>query len=278
MSDAPNADQIAFWNGPTGQKWTQFKSDMDRNLADASAGVLALAAARPGERVLDIGCGSGKTTLALAKAVGAAGHVMGVDVSEPLLSLAKTAAAALPNVAFVHADASRQAFEPVHDLLFSRFGVMFFDDPSAAFANIRTALKPGGRLAFVCWRPAAENEWVSVCMDAARPLLPEQPAPDPHAPGPFAFADPKRVEAILTKAGFDGVTIDKLDGVMNLGRDVDHAAFQMTNLGPLSRALNDADDATRARVMDAVRAAFAKIATPEGVRPGIACWLVSARA
>ncbi len=155
---------------------------------------------------------------------------------------------------------------------------MFFDDPPAAFANIRKALKPGGRLAFVCWRPVAENEWVGIPAAAAKDLLPAQPPADPLAPGPFAFADPERTQDILEKAGFADVKIEKLDGRMDLGPSADHAAFQMTHLGPLSRALNDVDDATREQVRLAVKTAFEKLRTPEGIRPRIACWLVSARA
>ena len=214
----------------------------------------------------------------LANAIGRDGQATGLDISATLLAQAAKTAAEAPNVAFVEADASLHPFEAEYDLVFSRFGVMFFDDPPAAFANIRKALKPGGRLAFVCWRPAAENQWVSIPAGAAKEILPPQPPPDPLAPGPFAFSDPGRVEDILTKAGFHDVTAEKLDGTMDLGPSVDHAAFQMTHLGPLSRALNEADDETRARVVDAVKAAFAKIATEGGVRPGIACWLVSARA
>jgi SAM-dependent methyltransferase len=278
MTDEPNADQRAFWNGATGARWAQHQSDMDRNLTDASAGVLKLAGARRGERVLDIGCGAGQTTFALADAVGRDGHVTGLDISAPLLANAAKMGAEVPNVSFVEADASLHPFKPEYDLVFSRFGVMFFDDPIAGFTNIRKALKPSGRLAFVCWRPAPENQWVAIPAGAAKDLLPPQPPPDPLAPGPFAFSDPKRVESILSQAGFHDVRIEKLDGVMDLGPSAEHAAFQMTNLGPLSRALNDADDATRARVVAAVKAAFEKIATPAGVCPGIACWLASARA
>ncbi|HEY0104915.1 MAG TPA: class I SAM-dependent methyltransferase, partial [Rhizomicrobium sp.] len=210
------------------------------------------------------------------RAVGQHGHVTGVDISAPLLAAARAQAGDARNADFVEADASAHAFAPDYDLVFSRFGVMFFEDPAAAFANIRKALKPGGRLAFVCWRPALENQWVALPAAAAKDLLPPQPPPDPLAPGPFAFADPRRVEAILTTAGFRDATIEKLDGTMNLGSDSDHAAFQMANIGPLSRSLGDADDATRARVHAAVKAALETIATPDGIRPAIACWLVSA--
>ena len=277
MSEPRNADQIKFWDGPTGHKWAQFQADMDRNLTDATAGIMPFAAAKAGERVLDIGCGAGQTTFLLADAVGTGGHVTGVDISGPLLGVARHRAR--KNVEFIHSDAAFYAFKPEYDLVFSRFGVMFFDAPAEAFANIRKSLKPGGRLAFVCWRPAQENQWVALPAGAARDLLPAQPPPDPLAPGPFAFADPKRVETILSDAGFKNVRIEKLDGRMDLGKDSDHAAFQMTNLGPLSRALGDTavDDATRERVRVAVMAALEKIRTPDGIRPAIACWLVGAR-
>ena len=201
-----------------------------------------------GERVLEVGCGTGGTTADLAKAVGAKGHVLGADISEPLVEAAR--ARGLGNATFEVADATTHAFEPASfDLVFSRFGVMFFDNPPAAFANIRKGLKPGGRLAFVCWRPAMENEWVTVPAAAARPHLPPQPPPDPLAPGPFAFADPVSLKSILSGAGFRDVQAKKLDGVMNLGTSSDEAAFQMTNLGPLSRALGEVEDqAIRDRV------------------------------
>jgi SAM-dependent methyltransferase len=248
---------------------------MDRNLAEVTAALLPFAAAKPGERVLDIGCGAGQASHLLASAVGPAGHVTGVDISAPLLANARAGAGA--NETFVEADAAFHAFTPEFDLVFSRFGVMFFDDPPAAFANIRKGLKPGGRLAFVCWRPALENEWVTAPAQAARPFLPVSPPPDPLAPGPFAFADPARVGQILMAAGFRNVQTKKLDGVMNLGASSDEAAFQMTNLGPLSRALGEVEDeAVRTRVRAAVKVALEAIRKDGVIKPAIACWLVAA--
>ena len=273
-----NEDQIAYWNGTTGEKWASYQTEMDRNLADATAGLLKLAAPQPGERVLDVGCGAGETSWRIAEMVGPGGAVLGVDISQPLLAQARGHAKA-KNVRFEESDASIHPFKPEYDLIFSRFGVMFFDDPPAAFANIRKAAAEDARLTFVCWRPVAENEWTMLPMAAAKPFLQEQPGADPLAPGPFAFADPARVKAILTQAGFRDVRIDKLDGVMDLGPSAERAGFQMTNLGPVSRALRDADDATRAKVLAAVTAAFARFQKPgQTIAPGIACWLVSARA
>ncbi|HEX4303873.1 MAG TPA: class I SAM-dependent methyltransferase [Rhizomicrobium sp.] len=279
MTDQANADQIKFWNGPAGDKWAKFQSDMDRNLADVTAALVPFAAAGPGMRVLDIGCGAGQTSYLLAEAVGPAGHVTGVDISAPLLAAARARPGAARNADFIEADAAFHPFKPEYDLVFSRFGVMFFDDPNAAFANIRKALRPGGRLAFACWRPAAENQWVTVPAGAARDLLPPQPAPDPLAPGPFAFADPERIAKILSGAGFHTVRTQRLDGVMNFGPSAEEAAFQMTNLGPLSRALGDVEDeSVRERIRAAVQAAFETIRSDGVIKPAIACWLVGASA
>lgn len=272
-----NQDQIDYWNGPTGEKWAKYQSEMDRNLADATAGLLKLAAPKPGEKVLDIGCGAGDISWRAAEAVGPSGKVLGVDISRPLLGQARSHGSAA-NVHFEEADASAAPFQPEYDLIISRFGVMFFEEPEAAFANIRKAAAKDGRLVFICWRPSKDNEWTTLPMSAAKPHLPEQAAPDPFAPGPFAFADSERLRGILTGAGFRDIKIEKLDGVMYLGPSADHAGFQMTNLGPVSRALRDESYETRAKVLQAVTAAFAKAQKPgQNIKPGIACWLVSAK-
>src|SRR5262249_50822578 len=160
------------------------------------------------------------------KAVAPSGHVTGVDISAPMLAVARSRKIA--NADFVQADAATRLFRPEYDLVVSRFGVMFFDDPTAAFTNIRKALKPGGRLAFVCWRTPQENEGVTAVARAAQPLLPPtQPPADPFAPGPFAFADLARVEGILLKAGFKAPRLEKLNSHMMLGMSADEAAAQM---------------------------------------------------
>jgi SAM-dependent methyltransferase len=274
-----NQAQIDFWNGPTGQKWAKYQTDMDRNLADVGAAVMMLAGVQPGEKVLDIGCGNGATSFMLADTVGQAGDVIGVDVSQPMLAIAR-ARISTPNIRFVEADAAAYPFTPDRNLIFSRFGVMFFADPVSAFANIRKAATNGGRLAFVCWRPAAENEWVMLPYQVAKPILPEQPAVDPHAPGPFAFADSDRTRGILAGAGFRDIVIEPFNGHMRLGNSPEHAAMQLTSLmGPTARALKDADDAIRAKVQDAVAKRMAEFqgGAPD-IAPGTACWLVSARA
>ncbi|HTQ14778.1 MAG TPA: class I SAM-dependent methyltransferase [Rhizomicrobium sp.] len=270
-----NGEQIEYWNGSVGERWAKLQETIDASLAEIGKAALAFAGARPGERVLDIGCGCGTTTLALSKAVGAGGSITGVDISAPMLAVARARGAAT-GVNFLEADASAHIFHPTHDLVFSRFGVMFFSDPPSAFANIRKALKPGGRLAFVCWRSAAENLWASAPFAAARELLPPQPAPDPLAPGPFAFADGERLKGILETAGYRGIRVEVLDTTMYMGADADEAAAQALNIGPLARAALELDDATRAKIRGVVKATLGKFAGPKGVTPPAACWLVGA--
>ena len=270
-----NQDQIDYWNGPAGKRWAEAQESMDRNLGAIHDALLRFAAVKSGERVLDIGCGCGTTSFAFADAAGPAGSVTGVDISAPMLGVAR-ARAKTKNALFVEADAAAYPFKAEYDVVTSRFGVMFFADPAAAFANIRKALKPGGRLAFVCWRAMPENVWAFAPFVAARDLLPAQQPPDPHAPGPFAFADPVRLKSILEVAGFNNVKAEKLDTVMHMAASAHEAAQFSLGIGPLARAAADADDATKAKIIARVAEAMKKFETPAGVSPPAACWLVGA--
>jgi SAM-dependent methyltransferase len=273
---APNAAQAEYWNAGAGPTWAELQEPLDRQLAPLGRLAMAALAPRPGERLLDVGCGAGETTLELAQAVAPAGHVTGLDISATLLAVARRRAAGRRDVDFVEADAQTYPFAPAsHDGLFSRFGVMFFADPAAAFANLRRALKPGGRLAFVCWRTAAENEVMSLPMAAASPFLPPSTPPEPGAPGPFAFADPERVRALLDAAGFTGIHLAPHELKVG-GGDLEATLSLSLRVGPLGGALRENPDKREAAV-DAIRAALAPHEGPDGVKLRSATWVVTAR-
>jgi len=278
----PNADQIERWNETSGVKWARHAAMIEPFMKPISDRLLERAAAEPGQAILDIGCGAGAVSLTLAEQVGSAGRVLGVDISAPMLGVARTAAGAAP-ATFVLADASEYALPPAaFDLAISRFGVMFFADPVAAFANIRKGLKSGGRLVFVCWQSLKFNAWVTVPLTAALKHLPPPEPLEPGAPGPFAFADAARLEDILKRAGYQDIAIDPVTfsiPIAGPGPDcVDRAAFFVTEIGPVSSLLDTADEASRAAVHAEIREAMRPYATANGVLLDAACWLVEARA
>lgn len=278
MTDSPNAAQLEFWNAQAGETWARFQALLDRQLEPLGDEAMRVLRPQPDERVLDIGCGCGQTSVALAAKVGSGGAVVAADISRPMLEVARRRplpdGAALPE--FREADAqSDELGDGAFDAAFSRFGVMFFSDPVAAFANIRSALRPQGRLGFVCWRPFTENAWMKIPMDAAQPLLPPTPPADPTAPGPFAFADADRVRGILERAGFADVTIDGFDAAIG-GSSVEDTVSMTFRVGPLSRALAE----NRDRIPDvavAVRQAIQPFETPAGVFMPAAVWIVQAK-
>jgi len=276
-----NAAQAHHWNAVSGPGWVATQEQHDRMLEPL--GDLAIAAVAPvdGEGALDVGCGCGATTIQLARLVGAAGHVLGVDISEPMLGRARERCdeLGLTNVDLLRADAQLAALPSDHDLAFSRFGVMFFDDPVAAFTNIASALRPDGRIAFVCWQDRDRNPWMGIPLAAALEHVPPPPPMPPDAPGPFAFADRDRTARILRDAGFDSVTIDpvELDILVGGVRTLDGAAEFATDSGSVRTVLAGADDDTRRRAAASIRAALEPYSGPDGVRIGCAAWIVSAQ-
>jgi SAM-dependent methyltransferase len=274
----PNAAQIEYWNGPAGQRWAKAQDQIDHHLGLITDALMAFAAPKPDERVLDIGCGGGTTALLIREGVGPNGAVTGIDISAPNLAVAQARAhAGMADATFVEADASTYGFQPAFDLAFSRFGVMFFADPAAAFSNIRKALVRGGRLAFVCWRTFKENDWAFAVYEAALDLLPPQDPMDPHAPGPFAFADDARLRTILAQAGFHEITIKPHDTTVNLGADVEDAVTEALTIGPLARAAAELDEARQEKVRARIRPVLSRYETPYGITPPAAVWLVRAR-
>jgi SAM-dependent methyltransferase len=276
--------QVADWKDQSGERWVTYQAQLDSMMAAFGQAAIEAAAPVMGERVLDVGCGAGASSLHLAARVGAGGHVLGVDISEPLINRARALAPQDTPVLFQVADAGSTALpEAAFDILFSRFGVMFFDDPTAAFAHMRRALKPSARVAFVCWRGMAENDWVRLPMGAIKGILPPMAPPDPEAPGPFSFGDQGRVAHILTVAGFTDVAIAPFDASIPFGKGetrdaaLDDAVTMTLEVGPLARALADQPDDIRARASAAVRAVFAGCPGERSVMINGAAWIITAR-
>ena len=277
----PNAGQIEFWNGPVGERWTELAADQDRMLAPLGATTMDAAGIASGHRVLDIGCGSGGTTVELAARVGIGGHVAGIDISAPMLALVQERADAMADhsIALHLADAADFAFAPASfDRAVSRFGAMFFAEPVPAFANIRTALKPGGRLGFVCWQELARNPWMANLFAVGARHLDLPPPPDPNAPGPFVFRDPARVQAVLDEAGWVDIDIATHEIAVSFGADLAAAATNLIQLSPLGPLLAQAPPAVRDRVAADLAEANRPYLGDDGVMIDSASWIVTANA
>ena len=269
------AEQAAFWNGPGGQGWLGAYQRIERSLEPFSQVLLEAASARAGEHVIDIGCGTGGTTAALARTVGPTGHVVGLDISETLIAAARSHR--VDGATFVLGDAASHPFRhQAYDLVFSRFGVMFFGDPVAAFRNFRQALKPDGRLVFIAWRTPQENPWGLVPLRAAAPFLPPIPRPGPEDPGQYSFGDRARVERILKGAGFSAPTIEAFERPVWLGPTVAEIVDGAGRFGPLARAFADAGPAAVEKAKAAIATALEPHQGPDGVVLPGACWLVRA--
>jgi SAM-dependent methyltransferase len=277
----PNAAQAHHWNAEAGPAWVLNEQQLDAMLEPFSARLLESAAPLTGERVLDIGCGCGATTIALSEAAGPSGAVLGIDISAPMLDRARerVEALGLTNVEFLRADAQQVRIEGQHDLAISRFGVMFFEDLVAAFTNIGRGLREGGRLTFVCWQAIERNPWMKVPIDAVLPFVTPPPPAVPDAPGPYALADPDRIERVLSMAGFSRLRIDRMEGDLALGgaRTLDAATAFSTQTGALRALLGPVDDPSRTAAIEAVRRALAPYSGSDGVQIGFAAWIVSAR-
>lgn len=289
MTDDPNLAQVEYWNGPSGDRWVREQARIDRAFTPLTAALAEAIAARPGESVLDVGCGCGELSLLLAGAVGRTGRVVGVDISEPMLGLAARRSETLRQVepeaapvAWRLADAASATFEAPFDAVVSRFGVMFFSDPVAAFSNLRSALAPGGRLAMLCWQDAVLNRWAALPLQAVTARYGEPDPAPPDAPGPFAFADRERVVGILRAAGFADAAAEPIAVPMQVGvagpgvAALDDAVSYATGIGPVSRYLRDRPGIEEGAA-EAIRAALAPHDDGETVTLPAACWLYTGR-
>jgi SAM-dependent methyltransferase len=276
-----NADQVAYWNGPAGQRWADRQAAQDVLLKPVADLLVDRAIPVPGERVIDVGCGSGATTIAFAQRVAPAGHVFGIDISGPMLERARQSAPKDLPIDFALADATVYPFDPGRfDLLASRFGVMFFADPALSFANMRKALRPAGRLAFACWREPRENPFFIAPLQAAYKHVPKLPQQGPEDPGPFAFASEARVRRILGEAGFAGVEMEPCPLLLDaaIGRGLDGAVQGALEIGPVSRALDGQPEELRKAAANSVREALAAFAKGNAVLLPASVWIVTARA
>jgi SAM-dependent methyltransferase len=278
VTDGVNAEQREHWNTAEGEHWVNAEARFDEMLDPFTTVLLDAAAPGPDDAVLDVGCGTGGTTVAAAAR---AGRVTGVDISAPMIEAARRRAerAGVTNVDFAVRDVQVDDLPAGVDRVVSRFGVMFFDDPVAAFANIRGALAPDGRLVFVCWQGLAANPWTAVPALAVAEHVPPAAAPVPGAPGPFAFGDPDRVRSVLTDAGFGDVDVAPFTTTLLLGGrgTTDDAVTFLRNAGAGRRMLAGAGDDERDRALAALHDALAPHHDGEGVRLGAATWTVTAR-
>jgi SAM-dependent methyltransferase len=273
-----NADMVDYWNGRPADVWVTEAERFDTMLAPFGRQLLASAVLKPGERVLDVGCGNGAISLEAARAVRPGGRVTGLDLSAPMLGVARRRAEEQGvDVDFVRDDAQTASFDQLFDVVVSRFGVMFFDDPGIAFANLANTTRPGGRLCFVCWQEMFANEWIAVPAMAmvAHVGIPE--LPEPGAPGPFALADAQRTRGLLESAGWSAVTVAEHKDGMRIGRDPeDVVAFMLSD--EMGRRLVEGKDPEAVRAgTKASLEALQPYATPEGVVLGGAYWVVTAR-
>jgi SAM-dependent methyltransferase len=280
-SQQPNAEQISYWNEVSGPKWVALADTINQQIEPLGNRAIDRAAPRAGERVLDVGCGCGQTTLELGRRVGDTGRVTGLDISEPMLKSAMERArnAGASNVSFKCADAQTHGFDAgTLDLIFSRFGVMFFDDPVAAFGNLRRALAPDGRLVFICWQEMTKNPWMFVPAAAAAQHVQMPPRPAPEAPGPFAFADDQRLIGILESAGFAGVGIEPLEDSLRVGSgmELDETIRFLQQLGPAGAALREASPEVVEKATLSMKEAIEPYYKDGVLEMDSATWIVSA--
>jgi SAM-dependent methyltransferase len=280
MSSPPvTPSQAEYWNSPATRIWADEHDRFDRMFAGLTQAVLAAASPQSGEHILDIGCASGTTLIALAEKIGPTGSATGVDISAHSVARAqqRLAERKLPQAKIVLADMAGHPFQPASlDLAFSRFGVMFFTDPVAAFTHLHAALKPDGRIVLAAFRAPAENTWTTSAMAAIAHHLPPTPPPAPDAPGQFAFANPDRVTGILTAAGYNNITLTPHTAPVPLGTAMEAATAAMS-FGPIQRATHDAPEGLKTKIREELFTFFKAHEGPEGVSLPGSIWIIQAK-
>jgi SAM-dependent methyltransferase len=278
VTNPPNAEQVKHWSGVGADGWIELKAVIDKSFVPFTDLLLADCSSGSVSRVLDIGCGTGDTTLAAARRLGPKAECLGIDISEPMIEVARAQAEkAGLSARFLCADAQTHSFAPaVFDWVVSRFGVLFFDDPVRAFTNLRRAARDSAQLRFVAWRSPAENPFMTTAERAVAPLLPPVPPRPPDAPGQFSFASRERVSGILERSGWTDIQTRPID--VECAMPETELVRYFTKLGPLSRVLPEMEAGLRGRVIETVRAAFTSFVHGGEVRFVAACWMVSAAA
>jgi ubiquinone/menaquinone biosynthesis C-methylase UbiE len=285
MSAAPihadNAAQADYCNASAGQRWTDHQEHQDQVLRPVSDRLIAAAKPKLGDRVIDVGCGCGATTIAFAERVAQSGFALGIDISALMLARARQLAPTGLPLDFVLADATVYPFDRLSfDLLVSRFGVMFFAEPAVSFANLRRALVASGRTAFACWREPRENPWMMTPLQAVYKHVPKLPQLGPEDPGPYSFASEERVHRILGEAGFTQIAMEPCDLVLDLaiGRGLEAAVATALEIGPSSRALEGHPPEVREAAKNSIREALKPLVHGQSVPLPAAIWIVTARA
>jgi SAM-dependent methyltransferase len=275
----PNVEQVEYWDGSGGEHWVAQQARYDQINSGFGDRIAEVLAPRSGERVLDVGCGNGALSLTIGALVAPDGSVLGLDISGPMLAMAtsRARAAGLENVRFERGDAQVHRLPDAEfDAVVSRFGVMFFDDPQAAFANLARALRAGGRLVFACWQELGANEWLMVPAGAALAHVPMPDLGEPGRPGPFSLADPDRVRSILEGVGLTDVGLDDFRCPMPMGSTLEDTVAFMQGTEMAAALMADVSEDVAAAAWEAVGEALAPYAGPDGVVLGGAAWIVTA--
>ena len=280
-ADGPNSDEIDFWNGPQGRNWVKQNELTDLMYDPFGAKAIERAEIKAGERVIDVGCGCGKTTGVLADLVSPGGRITALDVSVPMLEVARNRIATNAElVDFISADAATYALEPEsYDVLFSQFGLMFFLNPDEAFSNLFRALRPGGRVSFVCWRRPELNPFLMIPFEAVRSFVPDMPVPSPNVPAsPFSLAPEDRVTMLLGDAGFEDIRLEEFRHPTRMGHGDLEACLRFVAdfSNPVATALRRADPSKAPEILDAVRTAVAPYYIGETLELPASSWIVNA--
>jgi len=275
-----NEEQVRFWNGPVAAGLLDIRRPLEDAVLPYGLAALEALGVAGGERVLDVGCGLGTTTRELARRVGPTGSAVGVDVGASGLARARAESSGAANASYLLADAQTHPFAAEFHLCYSRFGLMFFDDPEAAFRNLRRALRPLGRLAAVVWGPPAACDWVKLPLRALGELLPSVGPPRSPGPGPFSLSDGPALEALLRRAGFSEARADPLPLPMRCGATTAQAASFLLRFGPAAAALREAGpegERVRPKAEELLAEALSARAGEQGILLSSQALLVTAR-